>query len=61
MHDAGLSPAREAYLARLRTMAPVLDLDQPGLFPTDRAFWRDPLHLSIDAQRELITRIWGKP
>lgn len=61
MHDAGLGPAREAYLARLRTMAPVLDLDQPGLFPTDRAFWRDPLHLSVDAQRELITRIWGKP
>lgn len=61
MHDAGLSPAREAYLARLRTMAPVLDLDQPGLFPTDRAFWRDPLHLSIDAQRELITWIWGRP
>lgn len=58
MSDAGLAPQREDYLNRLRTLAPVIDLDQPGLFPADRSFWRDPLHLTIDAQRALIPRIW---
>ncbi len=59
MHDADLDAARKGYLDRLRTMAPVIDLDQPGLFPTDRSFWRDPLHLTVDAQRALIARIWA--
>lgn len=58
MQSAGLTPQRDAYLNRLRAMAPVIDLDQPGLFPTDRSFWRDPLHLTVDAQRELISKIW---
>jgi len=59
MRESGLADARAAYLQRLRTMAPVIDLDQPGLFPEDRSFWRDPLHLTIDAQRALIPRIWA--
>lgn len=59
MLRAGLGAARAAYLERLRTMATVIDLDQPGLFPTDHGFWRDPLHLTVDAQRQLIARIWG--
>lgn len=59
MHEAGLSSQRDAYLDRLRSMAPVIDLDQPGMFPADRSFWRDPLHLTVDAQRALISRIWG--
>lgn len=59
MVEAGLAGQREAYLARLRTMAPVIDLDRPGLFPTDRSFWRDPLHLTTEAQRSLISHIWG--
>ncbi len=58
MRDAGLGPKREAYITRLKTMAPVIDLDRPGLFPTDRSFWRDPLHLTVEAQRQLIGRIW---
>lgn len=59
MQEAGLGPEREAYLARLRSMAPVIDLDQPGMFPVDRGFWRDPLHLTVEAQRALIPLIWG--
>jgi|GEM_PF-863971 len=61
MSEAGLTQQREAYLARLRTMAEVIDLDVPGMFPTDRSFWRDPLHLTVDAQRALIARIWAAP
>ncbi|MBX2971944.1 MAG: hypothetical protein KF797_02475 [Flavobacteriales bacterium] len=60
VQEAGLGPAREAYLTRLRTMAPVVDLDQPGMFPADRSFWRDPLHLTVDAQRALIPLIWER-
>lgn len=59
MHAAGLSTAREVYLTRLRSMAPVIDLDQTGMFPADRSFWRDPLHLTVEAQRALISRIWA--
>jgi len=59
MQEAGLSEAREQYLARLRTMATVIDLDGPGLFPADRSFWRDPLHLTVEAQRALIPEIWA--
>ena len=59
MQEAGLSEAREQYLARLRTMATVIDLDGPGLFPADRSFWRDPLHLTVEAQRALISEIWA--
>jgi hypothetical protein len=59
MSAAGLGSEREAYLERLRTTARVIDLDQPGLFPSDRSFWRDPLHLTVDAQRMLIPHIWG--
>lgn len=57
--DAGLDPVRDAFLERLRRMAPVVDLDRPGLFPSDRSFWRDPVHLTVDAQRILIDRVWG--
>ncbi len=60
MRTAGLAPQREAYLNQLRAIAPVIDLDQPGLFPTDRGFWRDPLHLTVEAQRQLIGKIWGE-
>lgn len=57
--EAGLDTLRQTYLERLRTIAPVIDLDRPGSFPTDRSFWRDPLHLTVDAQRLLIDRVWG--
>jgi len=57
--DAGLEPVRDAFLQRLRRMAQVVDLDRPGMFPADRSFWRDPVHLTIDAQRTLITHVWG--
>lgn len=57
--DAGLDAVRDAFLDRLRRMAPVVDLDRPGLFPSDRGFWRDPVHLTIGAQRTLIARVWG--
>lgn len=57
--ENGLAAHRAAYLARLRSMATVIDLDQPGMFPADRSFWRDPLHLTIDAQRALIPLIWS--
>lgn len=57
--DAGLGGRRDAYIARLQRIAPVIDLDRPGLFATDRSFWRDPLHLTTDAQRQLIAHVWG--
>ncbi len=56
--DAGLEPLRATYLDRLRALAPVTDLDRPGLFPTDRALWRDPLHLTTTAQRAVIDTVW---
>lgn len=59
VREAGLMTQREAYLARLRSMGTVIDLDKPGMFPADRSFWRDPLHLTIDAQRALIGHIWA--
>lgn len=57
--DAGLGQRRADYLERLGRIAPVVDLDVPGLFPTDRSFWRDPLHLTTEAQRQLIAKVWG--
>lgn len=60
MQEAGLAAEREAYMARLSTMATVVDLDRPGMFPADRGFWRDPLHLTVDAQRQLTAKVWGK-
>ncbi len=57
--EAGLDNAHEAFLDRLRTIAPVIALDRPGLFPTDAGFWRDPLHLTTEAQRQLIPLVWG--
>lgn len=58
MRAAGTGPLRATYLAELRNIAPVIDLDQPGLFPADRSFWRDPLHLTVKAQQRLIQHIW---
>jgi hypothetical protein len=58
--NAGLTGQRAMYMARLRSIAPVIDLDRPGMFKTDRSFWRDPLHLTTEAQRELITHVWGQ-
>lgn len=55
----GLEPLRARYLEELRDIAPLIDLDRPGLFPTDRSFWRDPLHLTTEAQRLLIDKVWG--
>lgn len=57
--EAGLLPVREAYLDRLRTIGEVVDLDRPGLFPEDRSFWRDPLHLTTENQRLVIDQVWG--
>ena len=57
--DAGLQPLRAAYLDRIRALAPLIDLDRPGLFPTDRDLWRDPLHLTTTAQRAVIDTVWG--
>ena len=57
--EAGLGKEREAYLTELRAIAPVIDLDRPGLFSAEADHWRDPLHLTTTAQRELIDRVWG--
>lgn len=57
--EAGLEPQRKAYLERLRRLAPVIDLDRPGLFAADKALWRDPLHLTTDAQRAVIDTVWA--
>jgi hypothetical protein len=57
--EAGLAPLRKNYLERIRNIAPLIDLDRPGMFPMDRSFWRDPLHLTTDAQRLLIDKVWG--
>lgn len=56
-----LAPARTAYMERLGRIAPLIDLDRPGMFPVDRSFWRDPLHLTVDGQRSLIGLIWRAP
>jgi hypothetical protein len=55
------APIRRAYFERLGRIAPLIDLDRPGMFPADRNFWRDPLHLTADGQRTLIDHIWGSP
>lgn len=57
--EAGLEATREAYLEKLRSIAPVVDLDRPGLFSAEADRWRDPLHLTTAAQRELIDKVWG--
>ena len=57
---AGLDREREKYAGRMRAMGQYMDLDQDGLFPEERTYWRDPMHLTADAQRLLIDRIWGK-
>ncbi len=58
--DAGLLDLRERYVKRMRSIAPYIDLDVPGLFPADRALWRDPLHLTPELQRMLIDHAWGQ-
>lgn len=58
--DAGLDSAHHAFLETLSGIAPVIALDRPGLFPTDATFWRDPLHLTVEAQRQLIPMVWGE-
>jgi len=57
--EAGLDDERAQYAARMRSMADYLDLDHDGVFPADRSLWRDPMHLTEEAQRLLIDRIWG--
>ncbi len=56
---AGLESLRADYIKRLEAMAPVLDLDRPGLFPEERSLWRDPLHLTSAAQRLVIDTVWA--
>jgi len=56
-----IAPIREAYFEQLARIAPLIDLDRPGMFPADRSFWRDPLHLTADGQRTLIGHIWRSP
>ncbi|MCB9170612.1 MAG: hypothetical protein H6597_01900 [Flavobacteriales bacterium] len=57
--EAGLSEERRRYVDHLRHIADFIDLDQPGLFPDDHRFWRDPLHLTTENQRLVIDRVWG--
>jgi hypothetical protein len=57
--EAGLEPLRATYLERLRELAPLIDLDRPGLFPSDKDLWRDPLHLTTEAQRAVIDTVWS--
>jgi phosphoglycolate phosphatase-like HAD superfamily hydrolase len=57
--EAGLDDEREAYATRMGGMANYLDLDRDDVGPADRTLWRDPMHLTGDAQRLLIDRIWG--
>ena len=57
--DAGLTPARDAYIERLRRIAPTIDIDASGTFPSDRPYWRDPLHLSPLGQQRLIDHVWA--
>jgi len=56
---AGLDPVMADYIKRLSAIAPTIDLDRPGLFPTDRSEWRDPLHLTTAAQHTVIDMVWG--
>ncbi|MBP6391097.1 MAG: hypothetical protein KA352_09395 [Flavobacteriales bacterium] len=58
--EAGLEPLRQVYMARLAAIGTTIDLDRPGLFPEDRSYWRDPMHLTTEAQRLLIDRVWGR-
>ena len=58
--EARLEPLRQTYMARLAAIGTTIDLDRPGLFPEDRSFWRDPMHLTTEAQRLLIDRVWGQ-
>ncbi len=56
---ASLQPQREEYLARIRRIAPLIDLDRPDRFPNDKKFWRDPIHLTPEGQRLLTQLVWG--
>ena len=56
---AGLGPVRQEYIRTLERIAPTTDLDAPGVFPTGNGYWRDPLHLTMDAQRVVIDTVWA--
>ena len=57
--EAGLMDLRQQYVARMSAIAPFIDLDQPGLFPSSKDYWRDPLHLTVETQRMVIDTVWG--
>lgn len=57
---AGLASEREAYIHELERIAPVIDLDRPGLFPSDSTYWRDPLHLTEKGQRWVVDTVWAE-
>ncbi|QQR84854.1 MAG: hypothetical protein IPJ76_09485 [Flavobacteriales bacterium] len=53
--EAGLDAQRAAYADRLRSMATYVDLDAPGnTISADRSNFRDPLHLTTEAQRMVV-------
>lgn len=53
--ETGLDAQRAAYADRLRSMATYVDLDTPGnTISADRNNFRDPLHLTTEAQRMVV-------
>lgn len=52
---AGLDVQRAAYVARLLSIATYVDLDTPGNgISADKNNFRDPLHLTTEAQRKVV-------
>lgn len=57
--QAGLALLHERYRADMRAIAPYIDLDNGNDLSAERSNFRDPLHLTQDAQRRLVDAIWG--
>lgn len=58
---AGLGAQRAAYTARLLSIATYIDLDTPGNpISADRSNFRDPLHLSTEAQRKVVDALFKR-
>ncbi len=58
-NTSGLEHLRASYRVEMASIATYLDLDTDSGFARDRANFRDPLHLTRNAQRELIDVVWG--
>ena len=58
---AGLDAQRAAYTARLLSIASYVDLDTPGNpISADRSNFRDPLHLTTEAQRKAVDALFKR-